>query len=254
MIKNFYDKLSKNEKMLFFVTLGFISLALLDAFLLGPILSRSHVMDAEIHAKEEIIKRNLRIISFRDSIESEYLGYQSYLDSAEKGREEIIGDLLKKIEVIAKEHTIAIINIQPGDMIENPVFQEYKTSLECEGAFADVLGFMKDLEGSEFLFKITKYSMIPKSKGGEMLVCTMDISRVFITSEQRQGKTPDFLPAPSALPLTAVPLPAAPPVVRSAGTLTAEVKENEPQTAEVAGQTTSEEGQAAVVSTEEFLP
>ncbi len=204
MIKDFYAKLSPKEKTLLFVTLGLISLALLDAFVLGPILSRSRIMDAEIHAKEETIKRNLRIISFRDSIESEYQGYQSYLDSADKMREEIIGDLLKKIEVMARDHKIGIINIQPGDIAENPVFQEYKTSLECEGAFADLLGFMRDLEGSEFLFKITKYSMIPKSKGGEVLICTMDISRVFITAEKRDGKSPDFMPHPVLAPAEAV--------------------------------------------------
>ncbi|MBP9866233.1 MAG: hypothetical protein KBC91_07520, partial [Candidatus Omnitrophica bacterium] len=104
MLNGFLEKLSKKEKTLLFVTAAFVSFGLLDAFVLGPILSKSHIMDAEIHAKEETIKRNLRIISFRDSIESEYLGYQSYLDTSDKGREEIIGDLLKKIEVIAKDH------------------------------------------------------------------------------------------------------------------------------------------------------
>ena len=193
MFKDFFEKLSKKEKTLLFITLGLVSLMLLDAFVLGPILSRSSIMDAEIQAKEQTIKRNLRIISFRDSIEAEYAGYQSYLDSADKVREEIIGDLLRKIEVIAKKQSIGIINIQPGDIIENPVFQEYKTSLECEGAFADVLGFMRDLEESEFLFKITRYSMTPKSKGGEVIVCQMDISRVFITEEERSATPPPFL-------------------------------------------------------------
>jgi len=255
MLKDFLEKLSKKEKTLLFVTAGFISLAFLDAFVLGPILSRSHIMDAEIHAKEETIKRNLRIISFRDSIESEYTGYQSYLDSSDKGREEIIGDLLKKIEVIARDHKIGIVNIQPGDMVENPVFQEYKTSLECEGAFADILAFMKDLEGSEFLFKITKYSMIPKSKGGEILICTMDISRVFITEEKRTGKTPDFLPAPSAPPVLP-PVSPAPAAVSASGMLPAELLEVSAQPTESLSPSSvsEDESPVAIVSTEEFLP
>lgn len=251
MVKDFMDKLSKKERTLLFVTVGFVSLALLDAFVLGPILSRSHIMDAEIQAKEETIKRNLRIISFRDSIESEYKGYQSYLDSSDKGREEIIGDLLKKIEVIAKDHKIGIINIQPGDMVENPVFQEYKTSLECEGAFADILAFMKDLEVSEFLFKITKYSMIPKSKGGEVLTCTMDISRVFITEEKRRGKTPDFLPEPSVKQESSL----APAPLSVTGTLEADIVQNAaPQTSDKPKGAGDEEDLKAVVSAEDFLP
>lgn len=252
MLKNFLEKLSKKEKTLLFVTLGLVSLALLDALILGPILSRGKVMDAEIHAKEETIKRNLRIISFRDSIESEYAGYQSYLDSADKVREEIIGDLLKKIEVMARDHKIGIINIQPGDIVENPVFQEYKTSLECEGAFADLLAFMRDLEGSEFLFKITKYTMIPKSKGGEVLITTMDISRVFITSEEREGPTPDFLPPPQAAPVSeaAVMTPAVEP---AAAMSPADLMPLPAQTQPSAG-ADEDEFQTQVVVTEDFLP
>jgi len=193
-IKEMYDKLSKSERIIFFVAAGFVGIALLDAIVLGPIYSRMSLMDAEIEAKKETIKRNLRITSFRDSIVGEYTGYKNYLDSADKVREEIIGDLLKKIEVIAGEHKISILNIQPGDIIENPVFQEYKTTLQCEGTFADTLAFMRDLENSEFLFKIPKYSMIPKSKGGEVLTSSMDINRIFITAEKREG-----VPEPEAV-------------------------------------------------------
>lgn len=254
MLKDFLAKLSKKEKTLLFVTLGFLSLALLDAFVLGPILSRSHILDAEIQAKEETIKRNLRIISFRDSIEAEYLGYQSYLDSSDKSREEIIGDLLKKIEVIAKDHKIGIVNIQPGDMVENPVFQEYKTSLECEGAFSDILEFMKNLEISEFLFKITKYSMIPKSKGGEVLICTMDISRIFMTEEKRQGKLPSFLPP--AVPKMQEPKTQAVSTALSAsGILSAEVSgSTEPSPTQPAEPVGDGEEPVAIISTEDFLP
>lgn len=187
-IRELYDKLSKSERTIFFVAAGLVSIALLDAIVLGPIHSRMSMMDAEIDAKTETIKRNLRITSFRDSIVGEYTGYKSYLDSADKVREEIIGDLLKKIEVIAGQHKISILNIQPGDIVENPVFQEYKTTLQCEGTFADTLAFMRDLENSEFLFKITKYSMLPKSKGGEVLTSSMDINRIFITAEKRDGE------------------------------------------------------------------
>ncbi len=196
-LMDFYEKMSKSERTLFFVTAGFVGIALMDAFILGPILSKTKVMDAEIEAKKETIKRNLRITSFRESIESEYAGYQSYLDSADKVREEIIGDLLKKIEVIAGQHKIAILNIQPGDMIENPVFQEYKTTLQCEGTFNDALAFMRDLENSEFLFQIRKYSMIPKSKGGEVLTCSMDISRIFMTAEKHREAVNSLEEAPA---------------------------------------------------------
>lgn len=178
-----YSELNQVGKGLFVAAFVFVFLALMDRLVLGPILSHMKVYDAEIDAKKETIKRNYRILSFRESIMGEYENYSQYLDTGEKSQEEIIGALLRKIETLAKQHSISILNIRPGDVQENPVFQEYKTSLECEGALADMLTFMHMLEESDYLFQITQYAMVPKSKSGDILKCTMDISRTLITDE-----------------------------------------------------------------------
>lgn len=183
-LKELYEKMSQKERILLFAALGMIFIAVMDMAIIGPILSRMKEMDAQIVAMKDTISRNLRITSFKDSILQEYGEYESYLDSGEKTQEQIIGDLLKKIEMMATNHSMAIINIQPGDIEENPVFQVYKTALECEGTFDNLLSFMRDLEESDFLFMITSYSMTPKSKGGEVIHCLMNISRIFMAKEE----------------------------------------------------------------------
>ncbi|MFZ5801758.1 MAG: hypothetical protein ACOY3K_01415 [Candidatus Omnitrophota bacterium] len=178
-----YADLSPIGRILLIIAAICVFIALMDLIVLGPIVSRLQVLDAEIAAKQETARRNLRILSFEDRIMEEYHMYSDYLDSGARSREEIIGELLKKIEIFAEQQQVSILNVSPGDVKENPVFQEYTTKLKCEGGLEDVLSFMNMLEESDYLFQITHYKFVPKSKKGDILECEMDIARTLIKAE-----------------------------------------------------------------------
>ena len=183
-ITDFYSKLSHQEKMMLVVAFFFVMLAIMDRFVLGPILSQQKILEGEVGVKLQTIKRNQRIIAFKDSILKEYAKYRDYLDTGEKSKEEIVSALLREIETIAGQKSITISNIQPGDVHQNPIMDEYETSLECLGKLRNVLEFMQALEESDFLFQITKYSFAPKSKGSDIMKCSLSMSRIFITAEK----------------------------------------------------------------------
>jgi hypothetical protein len=183
MIAEFYGKLSKQERILLLAAAGMIGLVVMDQMVLGPILSRIKVLDAEIGAKTQTIKKSLRILSYRDSILREYGKYNAYFDAGGKTREEIIADLLKKIETLARQKQLTILSVEPGDVKENPVFQEYQTRLNCEGKLGNLLGFMNLLEESDYLFQITEYTLAPKSKGSDILKASMAMSRILMAAE-----------------------------------------------------------------------
>lgn len=161
----------------------------MDRMILGPILSQMKTKDAEIVSKIETVKRDQRVLSFRDSILEEYSKYSTYLDATGKAQEDIIASLLKKIENLAMQQTITIKNIRPGEVEEKPLFQVYKTSIECEGTLNHMLSFMNLLEQSDSLFEITRYNIASKSKGAEIVKSSMDIARTLITVEN-VGKEP----------------------------------------------------------------
>ena len=198
----FFAKLSKSEKILAGAASAVIFIAIMDGLVLGPILSELKIMDKKIFSKAEAIKRDKKIASFRDRIMEEYAKYNNYLDTGEFSQEEIIGALLKKIENLANQQTIMVKNIQPGDVEEKPVFQIYKTSIECEGTLANMISFMNLLEQSDYLFEITRYSVGPKSKGADIVKCNMDIARTLIGAEKAKmgakepvsEKTPEPVP------------------------------------------------------------
>src|SRR3989338_87599 len=175
-----FAKLSKNEKVLFTVAFVGLVMVIMDTLVLGPILSQIKVLDVEIVTKSEMIKRDLRLLTFKRGILNQYADYISYMDSGEKSPEEIIASLLKKIEVIAIEKSVGISNQQVGEASSGSIFQEYKTSLQGEGTLLNVLSFMHALEQSDYLFRVTKYTLAPKSKGAEVIKFTMDMGRVLV--------------------------------------------------------------------------
>lgn len=191
-------KLSKGERTLTIIAALLIAGAVTNGLLLGPILDHIKSLEAEIVTKSQTIKRNLRILSFREGILKEYALYMKYLDSGEKKQEEIVAALLRKIETIAAEKSVSVSNIQPGDVSSTSMVQEYKTSLSGEGALINVLGFMHALEESDYLFQISKYGFTPKSKGADVMKFSLDISRVLIAAEKIEGEIPS--PAASSVP------------------------------------------------------
>jgi len=201
-LRQLYNNLSQRERILFFCAMGAIFLMVLDLAVLGPILSEIRVLDAKIEETSQSIRRDLRIISFKERILGEYKRYEKFLDNEDKTQEEIIGALLKKLENLATQHEIKMTNVMPGDIEEKSLFKVYKTSLEFEGELGPVLVFMNALEESDNLFKISKYSLTPKSKTGKLMKVSADISRVLISSEDIGVFAEDMEQVPSGLQIT----------------------------------------------------
>lgn len=179
----FFSGLKGPTKVLFFVAVISVALALMDRLMIGPFMSQEEYLKAENKAQRENIRRSKRIISFRDRILEEYKKYSTYLDNGETTQEVIVAALLKKIETIAGQQSVTTTGIRPGDVEEKPIYRIYKTSLDCEGKLNNILSFINLLEQSDYLFQVQRYSMGPKSKGSDIIKCTLDISRILITTE-----------------------------------------------------------------------
>ena len=187
MIAKFYEKLSKRERTLFFGCGAAIFLLLMDSLVLGPILTKLKILDAEIQAKSDTIRRNFRVLSFRESIVKEAKDYSAYFDSGQKTQEETLSDILREIENMASRNSVTISSIRPGDLADSPLSKIYSTTLECEGALKGVLQFMRDLEQSTYLFQVKAYQFAPKTKTGEIIKCSMAIAKNIIIADQTGG-------------------------------------------------------------------
>lgn len=188
-IKDLYTKMAMRERILLFVAFGAIVLMATDLMILGPVLSHMKILDSEIRDKSHTVQRDLRIISFKDTILREYGHYERYLDGGEKTQDEIITALLGRVETLAIQNEITMVNVTPGEVEEKPIYKVYRTSLEFEGTLPNMISFMSYLEASDNLFKVTRFTLDPKSKTGEVLKCSMDISRVLISAQKFEAET-----------------------------------------------------------------
>jgi len=186
-LEEFSASLTGTRKALFIIAVVCVTLTLMDSLMVGPFLTQEEYVNAEKKAQKENIKRSKRIISFRDRILEEYAQYSVYLDSGEMTQEGIIAALLKKIETLAKQQSVTITSVRPGDVEEKPSYSIYKTSIDCEGLLTNILSFINLLEQSDYLFQVQRYSMGSKSKGSDIVKCTLDISRTLIAAESVSG-------------------------------------------------------------------
>ena len=185
-IKDLYKNFKPRERILFYSSVTAFVLMLCDFLVLGPILSHINVLEREIKAKSQSIQRDMRILSFKDSIFKEYRTFEHYLDTGEKTQEEIIASLLKKLETLASQNNITITNVMPGELEDKPIYKIYKTTLDFEGALKDIIVFLNQLEESDNLFQVVRYQLEPKSKAGTLMKCNMDITRILITEEDME--------------------------------------------------------------------
>lgn len=182
-LRTIYEKMTNREKIMLYVAIGFIVLMITDLLVLHPIMSELKVLDSKIKTESQEIQRDMRILSFKDSILKEYRNYESYLDVGIQSQEEIIGKLLKKLESLASQNEIKMSNVMPGEIEDKPIYKVYSTTLDFEGSLRSVLIFMNMLEESDNLFQVTRYSLEPKNRSGQVLKVNMDISRILINSE-----------------------------------------------------------------------
>ncbi|OGW79808.1 MAG: hypothetical protein A3G33_02865 [Omnitrophica bacterium RIFCSPLOWO2_12_FULL_44_17] len=179
----YYQKSPKLTKILFLVASAVVSFAIIYFLVLGPIFSQLNTMSAEIKAKSQTIKQNLRMLSMKNSIMRDNDKVANYLSEGNLSKEEIIAGHLHEVENLANMHQVTINKIESGNIAENPLCKKYEISVDCEGVLSDILAFMNDLEDSEYLFQITNYRLNPKTKQGTVIKAFLGVSRIVVSAE-----------------------------------------------------------------------
>ena len=175
----FFSHLSKRERFVLYGAIFFISLALLDHLTLGPILSKIKSLNEEIRNQEIMIKKSLHILAQRDRIIKEVDIYSSYVTGAQSQEEETVF-LLQKLEEIANESSVYVIDIKSAGLTEEGILKKYLVKINCEAQIEQLSRFFYDIESSNKLLKIEKYDIKPKTEGSSIVRCAMTISKALL--------------------------------------------------------------------------
>ena len=177
---NSISRLSKREKLVFYVSFFFICITILDRFIISPIFSELNSLDKQIDEKKATVKKNLKIVAQKDRIQAISASYGTFSNSAESDDEQMTS-FLKEIETIANKDSVYLVDVKPSNVkVSRESVRKYLVNLNCEAQMEQILGFMYDIESSEKLLMIERYQISPKSQESSVIQCTMVVSKMVI--------------------------------------------------------------------------
>ncbi|MFA5088353.1 MAG: type 4a pilus biogenesis protein PilO, partial [Candidatus Omnitrophota bacterium] len=180
MIQKFYNKLSEQEKKIFYIAVGVGVLALFDLLFLRPVTSRLSVIDQEISEKEIGMKRDLRFLGYQDRILNEMKAYESYYAKEAQSPDQIRAEFLQQIEKLATGSKVNLTKISPSGEQERKGFIEYYADLECDGLFDNVVSFMHQVDSTKDLLKIVKMNLTGRAAGSRDVSAVMKVVKVIL--------------------------------------------------------------------------
>ncbi|MEI8175810.1 MAG: hypothetical protein WCG78_02975 [Candidatus Omnitrophota bacterium] len=189
-IKAIWGKMSKEEKTIAYVAMGFILLAFFDVLIFQAIMAKNDAINEQIRTQGLLIRKNLKILAQKDMIAVQEKEYAPYGIEG-KSQEEEISSVLKEIEVLASQAGVVLIEVKPTNLKSEKIIKRYSISLSCEATMEQLARFMVLLQNSKVLFAIETYSITSKDKEKGIVRCALVISKIVVLSEP--SSVPQFL-------------------------------------------------------------
>lgn len=176
----FVSRLSKRERMIFYVTISIIALVFIDRLILTPIFDRINNLSEAIRSQEEAIEQSQLIVTQEKRIKRESSLYTSFL-SKPQAEEKAITAFLKEVETLAKKSSVYLIDIKPSGKDLDDETVQYFVKLNFEAQMEQVINFFYNVNHFEQLIKIESYQIQSKSTGSSVVVCSATISKSIIS-------------------------------------------------------------------------
>jgi len=178
-IVSMVSRLSKRERTILYVTLGVLSIVLLDRVIVSPILVKINNLGEAITDQEEAIEQSLLIVTQEARIKKESGRYAPFL-SKPQAEEKIIAAFLKEVETLAKKSAIYLTDIKPSGQGEEGAAKQYFLKIAFEAQMEQVFNFFYNVTNFEQLIKVEGYQIKSKFGGSSVVTCTMSISKTIV--------------------------------------------------------------------------
>jgi len=173
-------KLNKREKTL---AIGFGSLVflfLLQRLAVMPFTEKLEILNTQIESTETSLKRLLYIDSQKEDIAGAFSGMQSFIEIG-KTEDDALSVIMKKIEELAKECRIELLNMKP-DTAGEKVKENYatrKVELDIQGSQRDIVKFLYKIENSKYPLSIAKLDFKIKDRQTGIMEADMDVYFIY---------------------------------------------------------------------------
>jgi Tfp pilus assembly protein PilO len=176
----FFNRLSKRERLIAIGAFGIVFVLVTDQLVIRQIFKSLQSLDQQAKDLENSIKKSVRMLSQKERMLAEIEKYKTY--SVEiKSPEEETGALLKHIEELANQSSVNLLYAKPAGSRPDETIKKFIVSLECEGQMAQMVKFFYEVENSNLLLKIDKFTLQPTAAGSSVVKCGATVSRAVVS-------------------------------------------------------------------------
>jgi len=176
----FFNKLSKKERIGLVVALVIIIVVLVDKLVISPVGEKFRRIDQEIDFSEKKLSRDLRNINNKDLIESEYKKYKDFVKKSSSSDEEDVANILAEIESLARSTGVNLVDIKPQATKRTDFYKEYAIAVEVEASMEQVITFLYNLNNSEQLLRAVKLRIGLKSKESSLMKASLLVTKISV--------------------------------------------------------------------------
>ncbi len=177
-LQTFLGRLSKKEKIIFYVASSLISLLVLDRAIISPVFSKIQSLNKEIQDKQDEVKKNLKILSQKDRILAQGNKYSAFLSDSVMSEDEQVTLVLKELESLANKSQVYLVDMKPAGVKASGSSKRIMINLNCEAQMEQLVDFMYNMEESASLISIEKYQITPKAKDSSVAKCSISVYKV----------------------------------------------------------------------------
>ena len=174
----FLGRLSKKDKIFFYIAVFVVSLLILDRAIISPVFSKIRSLNKEIQDKQDNIKKNLRLLAQKDRILTQGAKYSSFLGDSKMSDDEQVTSVLKELESLASKSSVYLVDMKPAGVKGSGSSKSILINLNCEAQMEQLVDFMYNMENSNSLISIEKYQLTPKTKESSVAKCSISVYKV----------------------------------------------------------------------------
>jgi len=167
------DKLSKNERFLFYGVCIALTLFLLDHFAVQSIRQRGEQLDEEIEKQELLYKNRSILVANKQGIEKRFGEYDRYLQTKKGSDEDSLSDIFSYLESLARKNDLTLVDVKPkNENIESEYLVGYPIEVEVEANLNLLLNFFYELSEGVPIIDVKKVLIKVKNN---LLETKMDV-------------------------------------------------------------------------------
>lgn len=175
-------KMTKKEKLIFYIAVTFIGLAFLDRLLYRPIRGAFVTLREKTLIEEKKVAKNIKNLAQKDAISKEYENISSYVSTLGTDEEEM-AKFLKTIEEKSRASGVYVADIKPQPVINVDFYKKYMVEVSAEGEKTQIIEFIYQLESLDQLINIEELKLSVGKEGSKTKNARAIITKILIPAE-----------------------------------------------------------------------